>query len=434
MKGLQSPTIISSTRDSEQPDDSGALLQEIRALRSELRALGQNPSPAPLRLAESTRLPLKVSFDRVVGERKPFVLRCDGAFDFELKMSSMRAALLLSLLLDLYDRSAGGVAAPDTMTRMIAVYRALEGTEAADDQVVSLIRVGLYRLELSLHETPIFENSEVSLIFNAQLHRLDISPKAKIQKASELAISISSSDPKILATIDTFSSTSPLDRARQQKSMYISSSERGWDQLFLEFFNHKQQVRNTSLFYRPALPTYPDEILRCIEASPATFTRKKVMLEGYKSGRVIFHEILNRNTLWDMITKGADGSFKLYPAEVTPEMIAQHLRQLQFQLDQFPGYTLSLTDAVFPFIIGVVELGAPEKMDAFTMFYRQPPMHDTSDVTCFVLHDPFVAQSMVTRVISAVLEHPSTVSGRREVSAEIAHVLDYLQMQGPIVK
>lgn len=433
MKGLSTPATLPTSGESDLSEQNAALLEEVRALRNELRALGPG-SPFPLKIAESPRLRLKVSFDRVVGERKPFVLRCDGAFDFELKVSTMRAALLLTLLLDVHDRSAGSAVVPDIIARMVAVYRALDGTTAPDDQVISLVRVGLYRLELSLHESPIFESSDFTLVLNSQLHRLDISPKSKLQRLSDLSISMSSSDPKILSSIDTFSSTSPLDRARQQKSMYISSSEHGWDQLFLEFFHHKNPVKNTSLFYRPALPTYPDEMLKLIKASSATFSRKQVMLEGYQSGRVGFHEILNRQTLWDMITRGDDGNFKLYPAGATQEMVAQHLRELQSQLENYPKYQLSLTDAVFPFIVGVVEIGQPEKLESFTMFYRQPPTHEGGDVTCFVLQDPLVAQSMLSRVISAVLEHPSTVSERRDVVAELAHILDYLLTHGPIEK
>ncbi|MBN8551104.1 MAG: hypothetical protein J0M12_17455 [Deltaproteobacteria bacterium] len=432
-KGLQSASPISSAAATDLRAEHSALLDEIRALRNELKTLSQNGA-ATSDSSQSVSRELNIALDRVVGERKPFVLRCHGIFDFELKLSSMRAALFLALLLDVHDRSAGGATSSEITTRMATLYRSLEGTNAPDEQIAALVRVGLYRLELSLVESPLFEGSELSLAFNSQLHRLEIAGKSKIQRWSDLSVSISSSDPKILALIDSLLATSPLSRARKQKSMYISSSERGWDQLFLEYFNHTQAVQNTSLYYRPALPTFPDALLTHIKASAATIARKRVMLQGYRSGRVTFHEILNRQTLWEMITKMPNGNFKLYPPGVTGELVTAHLQELQLHLDSYEKYSLSLTDAVFPFIVGVIQIGEGEKLDAFTMFYRQAPALETSDVTCFVLHDPFVAQSVLSRVISAVLEHPSTSSDRAQVREEISHVLDYFLTNGPIVK
>ena len=408
-----------------------ALLNEIRALREELR---ERTAPSPSLIAHDSRPQFKIAIDRVVGERKPFVLRCSGILDLELKLSSMRAALLLALLLDLQNRGTGGPSYPDSTSRMLAVYRALEGSSASDDQLSSVVRVGLYRLELSLHDEPLFVGPELTLAYNAVQHRFEIAPQSALKKLSEFTITISSSDPKILACIDSQSAISPLDRARQQNSMYVSSGERGWDQLFLEFFNHKLPVKNTSLFYRPALPTYSDELLAHIKASPATVARKHVQLEGYRSGRVQFEETLNRQTLWDMITTDQEGVFRLYPPGTTKELVASHIREIQKHLELYEQYSLALTDAVFPFIVGVVEITRPESTESFTMFYRQPPDTHAGDVTCFVLYDPAVAHSVLSRVISTVREHPSTVSTRAEVQAELAHVLDYLETQGPLVK
>jgi hypothetical protein len=158
------------------------------------------------------------------------------------------------------------------------------------------------------------------------------------------------------------------------------------------------------------------------------------MLEGYKSGRVGLHEILNRQTIWDMITTAADGSYGLYPPGATAELVTMHLEELRSQLERYEPYQLSLTDAVFPFIVGVVEIGEEASRDAFTMFYRQPTSKQGGDLTCFVLHDPLMAQSMVSKVISTVLEHPSTVTDRETVREELAHVIDYFKTHGPIVR
>lgn len=421
-----------STRSQNAVADQQQILDEIRSLRSEVQALSANRLRPVLSDPAPARKEMKISLDRSLGERKPFVLRVQGLFDVEVKLSAMRATIFLTLLLDLHCRSEGGGENPDPMQRMIDIYRELDGATTTREQIAELIRVGLYRFELALLEERTFCSDSISLTFNPKRLRLEIAKDSALSSISDLSVSLAASDHKILAIIDRFSGISPLGRIRSQGSLYISSGEQGWDRLFLEYFDHSQPVRNTSLFYRPALPTYSDELLTFIKAPAATFKRKQVMLKGYRNGRVAFDELLTRQTLWDMITLLPSGEFKLYPAGVSAAMVAGHLKEIISQLETCPGYQLSLTQAAFPFIVGVVQIGAAPQSESFSMFYRIPALPRLEEATCFVLRDPFVSESVLTRVIGSVRSHPSTTTKRSEVIEEVKNVLGYLEANGPM--
>jgi hypothetical protein len=412
------------------------LVTEVKSLRSQLEKSVLNNHSNNI-IKEQPAL-LKISLDRVHGERKPYILRFDGELQGECKLSSMRAAIFLVLLIDLQDRCENGTGFSDTMQEVLKVYKEFDSAQESSENVVNLVRVGLYRFEFSLDGEEMFNGPKLKLNYKSSAKRLElikinnsIDEPNGIIGTNNITLTISSSDTGILSIIDEISRGSPLTRLRRQKSIYVSSGAKGWEQLFLEYFEHKYKVRNTSMFYRPALPTYPDEILKLLDVGAATIKRKQVMLEGYQSGRVEFVEILLRQTLWDLITIVPGKGFKLYPPSFTTEHVKAHLEEMINQVSSYPNYNLILTDAPFPFILGVVELFQENFTECFTMFYRQHIDESDNDWTCFVLNDRDTAKSVLDNVTGSVLAHPSTITNPSLVKDEIKKVLNHLQVHGP---
>lgn len=417
--------------DSSLAESVKLLADEVRSLRAQIERSHMSQHTLVTAPKESQAL-LKISIDRVHGERKPFILRFDGELQGECKLSSMRAAIFLVLLMDIQDRCEGGSGFSDTLQEVSEVYRELDPLAEGSENLLNIVRVGIYRFEFSLDDEPMFNGERYKLVYKSSNRRLELVSSNETQlEVAAISITVASSDTSILSTIDRLSRGSPLARLRRQKSIYVSSGARGWEHLFMEYFEHKHKVRNTSMFYRPALPTYPDSLLKMVGATAATLKRKQVMLEGYSSGRVEFVEILLRETIWDLITVIPGKGFKLYPPQVKVEQVREHLEEMINQVTSYPNYNLVLTDAPFPFILGVVELFSEQMPEYFTMFYRQHIGESAIDWTCFAMSDPATAQNVLKNVIGAVMAHPSTVSGANAVREELNKVLDHLITNGP---
>jgi hypothetical protein len=401
------------------------LVSEFKNLKSEIQTLRAVDSSSTSQ--ERQKAKIHFSLDRLGGERKPYILRSEGTLNLELKLSSIRAAIFLVLLLDLQDRLDGGPGINNILEKVIEFYCALDPAAQNTGNLKSVTRVGLYRFEFFLEEIQELKLSGTTLLFKPARPSLDL----KTDSAGGAEILVTSTDQKILLLLEKSSRTSPLARLRKHKSMYIPSGEGGWDQLFLEFFDHPHKVRNISLFYRFALPTYPDSLLKAIGASDATLRRKNLMIEGYRSKRVEFVEFISRETLWDLISLGENGGFKLYPKQVTEQQVKEHLENIIYQLNNFENYNLVLTDAPFPFILGVVEIIQSNVTEMFTLFYRQYLKEHVMDRTCFALSDAATTQSVQKSIVGSVVSHPSTTQSRREVLDEISQVLQYFLEKGP---
>lgn len=400
------------------------LVSEFKTLKKEIQDQRlQEVKLPPEASPEILKSKLYFSLDRLGGERKPFILRAEGLINIDLKLSSIRAAIVLVLLLDLQDRIEGGPGISGIIEKVIEFYLALDPAASQIVNIKNVTRVGLYRFEFFLQEVQRNAGTKSTLVFKPIRPSLEI----KSPQASYTEITIASTDQSILLLLEKNSKISPLSRLRRNKSMYVPTADGGWEQLFLEFIDNDCQIVSTNLFYRFSLVTYPDSLLHAIGASPATFARKRIMLEGYTSGRIQFVEYLSRETLWDTVTQTADGSFKLYPEMISSTQVVEHLQYVIHKVETYDNYKLILTSAPFPFNLGTIEMYKDRKTEMFTMFYRQYLRESVLDRSCLALNDQSTAVSVQMSVVSSVKEHASTCSDRPSVIKEIKQVIEHLK-------
>lgn len=422
---------------------SNLLLEEIRQLRAEVselkrlnafiprleRALNaENKIVSPEVAPANKPIKLNCFFERRGDGRKPFTLHVDGALKLSFDMSSVRAAIILVLLLDFQDRCESWPALSNPMQTITRVYSRLESGSAQSNDPNNMIRVALYRFELFCKETGLFDNGDFRISFDPHECRLN---RVDAPSSESLVVRISSSDAEICRIIDETLTISPLTRVRRRGATYISAGPFGSHQLYLELLDHQNPVSETSIYYRPALTTFPDSILDRIKDCSRLKIRKQLTLDGFKSGRIKYTEILNRESLWDMIRWTPEG-FKYYPQDTRPEEVLEHLGELIEYVQIYPQYELVLTDAAFPFLLSTFELGPANSQEYFTCFYRQFVKDTPQEFSYFVVSGPAIASSVFDKIFSWIVSHPTTSRRREDVLAELQRVKSHLESFGPI--
>ena len=407
-------------------EELSALRGEVQQLRAQLNVSASQQQDESLRTAH-----LHVFFDSFEGERKPFLIKMDGILTASLTLSSIRTAILLVLLLDLQDRFENGRGVTDPLDTVIKTHIALSGEE--DNTLLrNSIRVALYRFGQFFEKRKEFHGEHYALRFNAKELTLNIADERGRNVAEKIVVEVTSNNPSISAVADEILATSPLQRVRKRKTLFVPEGPEGLDRLLLELYDHPYPVKVTSLYFRPSAQTYPTTLLQRMGFSEANLLRKQVMLAGYKSGRCEFTEVLNHSTIWNMIRQRPEGGFLPYPDNVGEDFVLEHLSYLIYKLETFEAYRLVLTDAQFPFYLGTYEIKSARMPEYFTVFFRRAASEYVHGVSVFVLNDPLVTQAIAQNVIQWVMAHPTTVHDRGEVIRFVKQVREHLKTKGPI--
>lgn len=397
-----------------------------RTLRSSERSLTEAVPTAPIRK-------LDIFFDRLSGERKPYAVKIEGILKATQKLSPIRTAILIVLLLDLQDRYEGGRGVIDPFDAIVRAYSMLEADTAIDEHLQNSIRVALYRFDIFMKESAAFRSDEHSLVFDSNSGRLSLNDAEHNSVTDPIQISVTTNDSAIAEVLDRILATSPLARARKRKALYVPNGKENFDRLLLELYDHNHPVKATVLYFRPSIQSYPHSVLEAIGVSDYMSIRKDIVFNAYRSGRCEVHEILNKQTIWDMIRFTPEAGFKLYPKQITQPLVKEHLEHLIYKLQTFEHYNLVLTDAAFPFHVHTFEIRSGEVPEYFSLFMRRFIKQFIHDVSCFVVNDPLVYQSIHEHIVEWILSHPSTVRERKQVIAEIRSVLQHLEEHGPIL-
>jgi hypothetical protein len=420
-----------------------ALLSEIRSLQAEIRDLRAVLALAPeARVAvEPAPVFLDASFQRTDKDRMPFVLKLDGAVTGEKKLTVVGTAILLVLLADLQCRRSG-VGIEGKFSRIadidLMLTAALESTQTrrgdgaiSDSSNHDIKRVKTaYDRFLNDYNTNKWirakvEGAEVNITKNSC--QLDLIFTKHPAPPVEVRFRIS--DPALRGCLDDLK-VSPLDLVRRHSVMHVAGGPEGFDQLFLDLFDHADEVTERSLFYKPSITTYPADLLDALNASQQDRRRKDVLLKGYDTGRCKFIEILNRQTLREMIQLDRSGAFRLYGPRVTDRMVLAHFDALVELLKTKPHYQLVLTDAPLPFLLSTFDRQG-QRSESFTVFFRQLIREHDPDVECFAICNSDVTRSINEKVIGGVVRHSTTTTEREDVIAELKRYSEQLRRSGP---
>ena len=392
-----------------------ALRNDIANLRHDL---AQTIKPHFSMPASTERKSLVFRFLDNDSSRSPFRVEFSNqSSTCSLNCSPVLGVTLFVLLKDLKSRTDGGIGVQNPKKQILEILTRYEGHNKRNEKSITQ---AYYRLK---NQTSVFDpNFErqvgLNFLFNNDF-RLEVKPLTnKELRAEDLLVQIDCQSKRLSASLEQIKMFSMLDRVRQQTVAHVLGGPDGFDQLFLELFDHNNDVHEKSMFFKPSIISYPDELLEVLGASTQDIKRKEIMQKELQGGRCTFQEILPRSSLRDMTTH-SNGHFKLY-GQVPPDMVELHILQLIQQVKQFSGYELMLTSAPLPFLLSTFEISsASNRIESFTVLFRQLIREHDADVDCIAICDAKITSSIVQHVFSKVGQHPTSESDSQKVLEEL---------------
>jgi hypothetical protein len=378
-------------------------------------------------------LQLGVFISRSNTPAKPFLVQCDGALTSNFKLSSIRAAICIVLLVDLEDRIEGGKGVEDPFSTVASIAKALSPQEP-DEEVESVerVRVAIYRFWDFCQSTDYLKGAELELDFDDKKIQFIARHRESRALLEGLKIEVTSDDQVVTEILARVLTRSPIDQVRKRKALFVPAGPDGADRLLLEMYDHPHPLTVTSMYVRPPLPSYPDSLLDKMQVSQRVKRRKALAFEGYRSGRVQFFEVLNESTMWDLI-RGSDAQgFALYPRVVTRDDVASHLANLIDILRRYDNYHFYVTKALVPFVVVTYDIRTGVTSEGFTVFFQASESAVQRDLGCFALCDRAVYQNISEHIVRWILNHPSTRRDRSDVIAFLERVLAHLRDVGPL--
>jgi hypothetical protein len=272
----------------------------------------------------------------------------------------------------------------------------------------------------------------LKLDFDDKLIRFIARKPGSGQALENLKIDVTSDDQALSSIISSALTRSPIEELKRRKALFVPAGADAADRLLLEMYDHSYPLTVTSLYVRPPLPSYPDQLLQKIGVSERVKRRKQLAFEGYRSGRIQFFEVLNESTIWDLIRESEHGGFTMYPDSVTKEDIAAHIANLIEILRRFDNYHFYITKVVVPFVVVTYDIQSGTPAESFTVFFQASQSAAQRDLGCFALYDRAVFQSLSEHIVRWILTHPSTIRDRGEVISLLERVLSHLSNKGSL--
>ena len=391
-------------------------LLEAQLTRLESPHISPSPTTNP---ADRQHFTIRAHFSRVALERKPFAVTLevvDLTKNITRSLTPIRTAILIVMLMDYLERGERGDVKNEIAPRIKeTLQQILPGEEPVSAEA---LRVALYRAGQFVEEEFGGER-EQNARFVIEQGRLVLMVRGAVIPPHQVEVEVTSSDQSLSAYFDRSLATSPLGRLRKNKALYVPPGQDGQDRLVMELIDHTSPIRQTVLFYRPTIVTYPPELLKKLGVSETRRRRRDVMDRAFAEGRAQYTEILQRRTLWDLIKRVPGRGFALYPDAVVAIDVVQHIDRMIFMVQTQPSFELVLTDAFFPFYINTTEISGREGIERFVLFFQNAEENNLREVSVFALKDDSVYFSTHERIIRWVLAHPTTVRDRDSVLEEL---------------
>jgi hypothetical protein len=337
------------------------------------------------------------------------------------------------LIVDLEDRIEGGGGVEEPFQTVASIAEAL-GTEDAEveGEGIERVRVAIYRFWEFCQSTDYLKGPELELDFDDKRIKFVALHRETRAQLSGLKIEVTSDDQTLTSVLTHVLTRSPLEQVRRRKALFVPAGPDGADRLLLEMYDHPYPLTVTTLYVRPPLPSYPDDLLEKMQVSARVKRRKALAFEGYRSGRVKFFEVLNEGTIWDLIRGSEADGFKMYPRVVGRDDIASHLANLIDILRRYDNYHFYVTKIAVPFVVVTYDMQSRVPPECFTVFFQASESAAQRDLGCFALCDRAVYQNISEHIVHWILNHPSTKKDQSEVIGFLERVLAYLRDNGPL--
>lgn len=424
------------------------LIQEFNSLRTELREVFRSSVETEEDKGHSRRVSIIFNLRRkpnaplTGGKTITHELTVSGDLSTLASLSLRKTAVIFALLVDLRSRRDQGTAidvlstAAKVLEKMAPhLAESAPGPEALRAQLNRLNRTDFLR---DHHAAPgVTWSSKVS----PKPFRLEIlrtrtgQPSSEVVHPEAMDLQLETDDPVLQDCLNELIPHSLLDLLRRNTVKYIAGGPDGFDQLFLEFFDHPYPIKEMSMFFKPSIITYPPELLGFLQSSQQDKDRRDIAHEGLANGRVRFLELLNAKTLDDMTTCNRYGEYKMYGPAVTAQHVADHLHQMAVMVEKlYPNYELRFSKRPLPFFFSTFEIERKAAHECYTTFFRQMVREHDPDVECFAIFDKSVFDSIQARVVPKVAEDTETVSDPESVKSLILGYRTRLLEQGPTIE
>ncbi len=409
-------------RSAEQTQSLGKRIERVEAILSDQpKTARQSPALPELSLFVETRN----------SERKPFVFRLSGIAAGSFRASSVRAAILLVLLADLDERLDGRSGIQNRQAAIKTAFSSLTGDDSS--KAAESVRVAIYRFKEFFHDAKISTTEGYELRYDPTALQLNIYRGGSALTAGEAVVNLTSNESSVSTVLERIIKTSVLRRLGKRGALFVPPGPSGYDKLLVEVFEQDCPICAITTYFRPSSVSFPRGMLERMGSSETILRRWDIAHKSYEAGSFYYLEILNFSTIWDFIRRNDEGRFLLYPKVVGPDDIERHIEFMIDKVERIKTYELVLSNALFPFYLGLFELKSEPLPRSLTLFFRQnaasEPIHD---ISCLVLSDQAVFQNMNERVINWVLNHPSTIRSKNEVSSELQKVLSHFRAHGAL--
>lgn len=409
------------------------ILAKLDSIESAVRLMGRAFVEMSGEKISEPAQKLSIFISRTTTPGKPYSVQCDGIISTTFKLSPIRAAIFLVLILDLEDRSDGGAGVDDPTSAINSTLATLSDSGSSEEAGnPERIRVAVYRFWEFCDSTNHLKGAEYALGLDDKRLRFFVLDKEGEPFKGNVEIEVTSNDPVISSILSHALTRSPKEQVRRKKALFIPPGVDGADRFLLEMYEHPHKLLVTSLYVRPPLQSYPDELLKKIGVSPRMLKRKALAFEGYRSGRFHFLEILNEHTIWNTVRKSPSGGFLLYPAQVTNEDIIEHLYNLVSILTSYDNYQLHITRMVVPFVLVNYEIQSTAASEHYTVFFQAFGSAAERDLGCFAIHDQTLQQSVSQHIVKWLMHHPSTLKERGDVTRYLHKMIEYFKKNGPL--
>ncbi len=401
------------------------LEQRVSALELD-PSFSRRSSSVSQQTSNQKEIRIQAHFGRNALERMPFSVTLgipQTVPNLTRSLTPVRAAIFLALLVDLSKRSEGAKKQESLIDGVVEALKALTPNELPTASSDAL-RVALHRASQFLEEE--FGTVDKSIAFSVENGSLALTILGEQIPVSNIEVEVTSSDETISSFLDRSFATSPLSRLRKEKALFVPPGEEGQDRLLLELLDHEFPVKQTCLFYRPTVQSFPEELLVKFRLSPNRRRRQQVAITAYQSGRIHYTEILPRRVFRDLLNTPFDGAGTLYPPGTTAVDVIRHLDHLIFLVRNIATYELILTDAFFPFYITTVESTRRDEIERTVLFFQHGGENNLHQVSVFALKDDQVFFSTHERIVHWVLSHPTTTRSKEGVLGELESVRSQL--------
>ncbi len=371
------------------PMAGSTLIGEVLELKQELSLLrsivGPEVGARPVRL--------RVHVERTRGDRKPYLLIFKFRAEKRLRMSATRSAILLSLLLDLEQRSGGLPGTLSIRELALEVYKTIAPEPSDAALLDEKLRVGFYRFGT-------FWEEELADIFPAEFDQT-LERLVPASPGTHCGVDIGSSDPVIDDALPKLGRPPMLNRLRRDEYLFIPAGGSGGEGFLSEIYTLPGALEVAGAFVRPALFTVPEHVVKKHASTEEALLRHSLARRRLAEGSLVLNEVVPEDCIENLT---------YFPGMSTEERV-EHLKALEHLVLVDVGYSLFLTRSEIPFDLGTYKAGPVQ----LAMFLRVVEAKEQTAYSCFAVWGSEIA--MMSEVILARLrEHPSTTSAPEDVA------------------